>query len=315
MRRSFVAVLMIGLACMSAHGQQTGASAPQAGTGVSQSTSEFPDKPELIRRIALYESAVQNAHVGDAKLAKLYLELGGLYGDAALYAKSEDAMRRAVALLRSGPQDELADAIGHLAMLHVAMGEMRDAEKEQLEALRIRESVGDPAGIAKSWSDVADVYIRERKYKQALDYAQKAMDAIGNDAKVDVKDRVAVRQTLAYALSGDKDFARAIPLLKDAIELSKNSFGEDSLEVGVGYYLLGYTAWQAGDIKNAAEWMGRGITRMKVDMGWGHPLYVSMVNQYAQFLRKQGLMEAADAEQREVRQAQSVVDARSFTGR
>ena len=66
---------------------------------------------------------------------------------------------------------------------------------------------------------------------------------------------------------------------------------------------------------DAAEWMGRGINRMKVDMGWGHPLYVNSVNQYALFLRKQGQMEAADSAQREVRQAQSVVDVRSFTGR
>jgi tetratricopeptide (TPR) repeat protein len=306
MRHVLVAVLIVGLAGMSANAQQTGG---------SHSASEFPDKPELLRRIALYESAVQNAHVDNAKLAKIYLELGGLYGDVAMYPKAEDAMQHAVALLRSGPQDQLADALGHLAVVHIVMGELRDAEKEQLEALRVRESVGDPAGIAKSWSDVADVYIKERNYKKALDYAQKAMDALGNDAEVSVTDRIAVRQTLAYAFSGNKDFARAIPLLKDAIELSKTSFGENSLEVGVGYYLLGYTAWQGGDTIDAAEWMGRGINRMKVDMGWGHPLYVNAMSQYALFLRKQGQMEAADSAQREVRRAQSVVDVRSFTGR
>jgi hypothetical protein len=36
-----------------------------------------------------------------------------------MYPKAENLMRRWISLLRSGPQDELAEAISHLAVLHI----------------------------------------------------------------------------------------------------------------------------------------------------------------------------------------------------
>jgi tetratricopeptide (TPR) repeat protein len=317
MNRSYVAVLMIGLAGVSASAQQTGNALKTSGA-MPQRDGELADKPELLRRIAVYEAAAQQeaaAHSGNEKLAKIYMGLGALYGDVAMYAKAQDAMQRGISLLRNGPQSDLAEAMGHLAVLYIAMGKLSESEKVELDALRIRETVGDPVGIAQTWNDLADVYVKQRQFKKAAFYGEKSMEAFGDDPKVDVADRIAVRQTLGYAFCLDKDCGRGLPLLKDAVEMSKGRYGADSLEVGVAYYLLGYAAWQAGDMNDAADWMERGINRMKVEMGWGHPVYLNAVSQYAQFLRKQGLTEAAATAQREVRQAQSVVDARSFTGR
>jgi len=318
MIRSLAAVLMLGLAAGPAHGQQSTSSAQRTSEAVPRSKVEFPARPELLRQIALYEAAAQRAdteHWTDESLVKIYSHLGGLYEDAAMYLKSEAAMRRAIALLRTGQQNELAAEIGHLAVLHIAIGELREAENEQLEALRVRESVREPLGIAQTWNDLADVYIKQRHYKKAMDYARRAMEVLGDDPKVDVAERILVRQTLAYALCGERHCAPAVPLLKDAIELAKSSFGADSLEVGVGDYLLGYACWQSGDLVDAAEWMERGTARMRVDMGWGHPVYVNAMSQYARFLRERGQVEAAVTAEREVRQAEAVVDVRSFTGR
>jgi tetratricopeptide (TPR) repeat protein len=224
-------------------------------------------------------------------------------------------MLRAISLPRAGPQDELAEEIGHLAVLHVAMGELREAERNQMEALAIRESVGDPTGIALTWNDLADLYIKNRQYKKALDYAQRAMRVLADRPDVGASDRIAVRQTLAFALCGTGNCEKAIPLLKDALELSKSSFGADSLPVGIDEYLLGYAYWQSGNLHDAAEWMGQGIARMKVDLGWGHTIYVNALRQYAKFLQKTGQTEAAASADIEVHQAEALVDARSFTKR
>ena len=177
MIRSFglMASVML-MALVPANGQQAGVSAVQTGASSAHSDAEFPSKPELLKRIALYEDAERNAertHPGMDSMVKIYQNLAALYEDAAMYTKSEDVMRREIALLRSGPQDRLANAIGHLAVLHIAMGDFRQAEKDNLEALRIRESAGDAVGVALSWTDLADLYVKERHFKQALDYAQK----------------------------------------------------------------------------------------------------------------------------------------------
>jgi tetratricopeptide (TPR) repeat protein len=292
--------------------------AQQEASTTAQIEPKFPDKTEIMRRIDLYESAAHRAVPGDVpneSLVKIYTNLGALYEDVALYLKAEDAMRHTVALLRAGPQDQLADAIGHLAALHIAMNETHQAEKELLEAIRIRESAGDPVGIAECDIDLANLYARLGHYKQAVDHAQKAEAVIADDPKVGADSRIAARESLANALCGIHQCERAIPLLQDAIQLARESFGPDSLSVGIGYYLLGNAEWQAGNPRLAEELMKRGTDRMRVELGWGHVIYVNAMAQYAKLLRQRGEVEAASAAQHEVRQAADVVDARSFTAR
>jgi len=278
----------------------------------------FPDKPTLLRGIEINEAALEKAwstHASNEILVKIYSNLGGLYEDASLYLKSEDAMRHAISLLRTGPQDQLADEFGHLGMLHVAMDEQGEAVKDQLAALRIRESIGDPIGIALSRNDLADVYIKERRYNKALDLAQASYDVLAENSRVAPTDRIGSYETLAYALCGIHQCDRAIALLQSAIQLASASFGADSLSVGLVTYLLGDSYWKNGDLNRAADLMRRGTDRMKQDMGWGHAMYLNAMAQYAKLLRQRGEVEAASAAQREVRQAADVVDARSFTGR
>ena len=322
MIRSFAGVLgvlgllSIGLMGVSASGQQAGASSSAPSQAEAQNEAKFPDRPELLRRIALYEAAIRNAettHAATEILVTIYANLAALYEDAGMYSKSEDVMRREISVLRSGPLDELADAVGHLAVLHIAMGDPRQAEKDDFEALRIRESVGDPVRVALTWTNLAAVYVRERRPKKALDYAQKAMAVLADDPKVEVADRIEVRHALAYALCALKECGQAIPLLKEALALQASVYGADSLLVGTGTYLLGYTYWQNGEMDKAAYCMGRGTARMKVELGWGHTIYLNAMTQYAKFLRERGQMEAATTAEREIKMANAVVDARTLS--
>jgi tetratricopeptide (TPR) repeat protein len=279
---------------------------------------KFPTKPAIMRSIDAHEAAAHQAQAANASnesIAKIYRNLGTLYESVDMYPKAEDSLSHAVALLRTGPQDQLADVIGLLATLHSTMNETRKAESEHREALKIRETIGSPLGIAESQNDLAAVYVRERHYKQAMDYATKAEAAIANDLKAPPDSRIAVRETLANALCGLHQCERAIPLLQDAIQLSRESFGDDSLSVGIASYLLGYAEWHNGNQLLAEELMKRGTDRMKVGFGFGHMVYAGAMEQYAKLLQERGEVEAASAVQRELRQVADVVDARSFTAR
>jgi tetratricopeptide (TPR) repeat protein len=315
MIRRLIVVLIVGLATCPANAQQAEMS-PQLSRHETQ--RGFPDKAELLRRIGLNEIAIQRleaAHADSTGRVEVYLQLGRLYEDAGMYLKSEDALQRAVSLLETGPQDRLAEAIGQLAGVHDLMGKLREAEREQLEALRISARIGNPLGTARIWNDLADLYLKQRRYKMAAKYAQRAMDVLGNRSEVAPQDRIAVRQTLGFALCRIRQCANAIRLLQDALELAKRHFGDDSLAVGAGYYLLGFASWQNGNRSDAAEWMQRGTMRMKVDLGWGQAIYVNAMRQYARFLLEQGQFDASMAAESEVKQAEAVVDARSITGR
>jgi len=318
MIRSLIAAIVIGLTAGSATSQQTPMVTSQAIGNASPVEPVFPDKPEAMRLIALKETAAQQAeasHSSDQARLKIYRELGALYESVAMYKKSENAVQRAIALLRKGPQDQLADEVAFLAVVHFGMGQAHEAEKEQLEALRIRESIGDPIGAALAQSDLAAIYVRQHHFKKAVEFAQKSMDVIGDNAAVSAADRVSVRETLATALCEVNECARGIPLLKDAVELAGKTFGPDSGLAGLGLYLLGTAYWHIGDIADAADCMQRGTAEMKVHLGWGHPSYVGAMTHYVAFLRQRGQLEAAAVAESEIVRLNSVVDVNTFTSR
>jgi hypothetical protein len=97
--------------------------------------------------------------------------------------------------------------------------------------------------------------------------------------------------------------------------LAKGGFGAESLPVALARYHLGYAYWQNGDMSAAEVWMEQGTEGMRAQFGWGHPIYLDAMQQYATFLRQRGQLEAASTAEREVKRAESVVDARSFTAR
>jgi tetratricopeptide (TPR) repeat protein len=319
MRRYLIAVLVVGLLVEFAAGQQVGqgegGSAQPKSAEASKKKVELPDRPEMLRRIALYEEAARRAEAappGDGSLVKIYLGLGLMYANLAMYPRSEEVTRRAVRLLRDGAPSDLAEATSDLARLHLSMGEFRQAEREESESLRLRERVGDPVAIARSWNQLAAVYLKRHQNKKAMEFAQKAMGVLGDGPRVDPVDRIGVRFTLAKALCESRECGRAIPLLKEAIELSKDTYGTDGLPVGFCNFLLGYAYWRSGDMDEASVWMERGTTGMKAELGWGHPGYLDALTQYAEFLRERGRKEAAVAVEREVKQAQAVVDVRAL---
>jgi tetratricopeptide (TPR) repeat protein len=297
------------------HAQQPPA-AP-APTQANADPSVLP-QAELLRRIDLYETALHKPgidRIDDASVARVYASLGNCYLDLAMYLKAEDAMHHAIALMRSGPQATLADEIGQLAGLHFVMGDPKLAEKAEMEALQIRQQIGDPVGIALAWNDLANLYIGQRQFSKALDYAQRAMPALASNPSVQASDRIAIRQTLASALCGMHQCDRGIPLLQQALSLARDNFGADSLAAGVSSYMLGYGYWQNGQMDAAADYMQRGTERMKQDWDWGYTLYVKAVEQYAKFLHQRGQTESATLEERELRHMTETVDARSFVGR
>jgi tetratricopeptide (TPR) repeat protein len=274
-------------------------------------------KQELLRRIALAESIVrraESAHLGNAELSKAYLQLGLLYQDAAQLGRSEEALKRAVSLLRQSPSpgEDQAAALAQLGSLHVAMWKLRESEKECLEALEIRKKLGDPLHLAQSRINLAVLYLAKQKYEKAKDLARQAEAELITNQRAEVVERIEARLTLAEAMCYLKDCPSAIPLLRAALDDARSTLQPEDFPVGMSNFLLGYAYWKSGDMSRAEEYLRRGTALMNTQLGWGHPTYVSALRQYAQFLHENREPESASVIERRIRQAEAVVDVHSI---
>ncbi len=276
---------------------------------------EYSSRDELLRQIKVCEDAFRHAqteHAADGALGEIDVVLGGVYEDAGMYTQAELTFQQALKLLRDSPPVDRANALREFAILDTLIGKTRDAEKKERDSIALFEAAGDPKEAAYARVTLANTEVKERNFAQAAADAKLAAEAIGDGVETHPVDVVAAQQTLGFALAKTGRCGEAVSVLKHAIDLAKRAFGEDSLPVGVDYYLLGHSAWECDDPGDAAAWMQRGIERMKRDLGWGQAVYLEDVGEYARFLRQRGQVEQAAAEEREVRMANSVVDAREM---
>jgi tetratricopeptide (TPR) repeat protein len=274
-------------------------------------------KQELVRQIALQEEAVRKAeaaHATDVELARRYAGLGVSYENLAQWARSEAAVERAVSLVRHTPEpsEELAEFLTQLGSLHLAMGKLRESEKEELEGLKLREKLGDHLQMARSWNNLAELFLMQKKFEKARDVAQKAVAEVVANKQADVSDRIVARSVLSMAMCYLKNCPSAIPLLKDAIDEAKAKMHQDDFPIGLVDFLLGYAYWKSGNMSDAGPHMQDGTAAMNRQLGWGHPAYLNALKQYERFLREDRQVAAAEVIQHKIRQAESVVDVHSI---
>jgi tetratricopeptide (TPR) repeat protein len=285
-------------------------------TGAASNTADAL-KQNLIGRIALAEAAVRQAeaaHESTVVLSRTYVQLGLCYQSAAQWGRAEAALDHAVSLRRQRFESgaDLATALSQLGTLHVMMDKLRDSEREEEEALKLRLGIGDPLQIARSRYKLAILYLAKQKYEKARDLARQAEAEINRNGRADVFDRVTARVTLAEALCDLKDWPSAISLLKAALDEAKAMLHPYDFPVGLSNFLLGYAYWKSGNMSEAEEYMKTGTDQMSVQLGWRHPAYVRALTFYARFLHDNRQVEAANIVERRIHQAEAVVDVHSI---
>jgi tetratricopeptide (TPR) repeat protein len=281
---------------------------PYAGAPVREVSGVSSTDTGQIDLLMATIQAAEKGHAPAYTLAPLYHRLSSEFAKLGAYTQAEVALRHASVLLRKGPPQQLAQVLTELSVLDVAIGDVHKARKDQMQALRIRKELGDARELALVWNDVAELDIRLGKFSAALSYARKAMTVVALDLSVSAHDRIAVRQTLGFALCGAGEARDAVPVLKDAIQLAQTAYGSESLDSGVAEYALGYAYWQSGEPATAGMWMRQALAVMKANRDWGSGPYLRFLTQYAAFLRQQGNEQAALSAEREIRIADSIVD-------
>jgi len=166
--------------------------------------------------------------------------------------------------------------------------------------------------IARSRSDLAILYLTKQKNGKSRDLARQAAAEFAANERADALDRITARFTLSEAVCALKQCPSVIPLLKMALDEAKATLQPDDFSIGLGTYLLGYAYWKSGRMFEAEEYLKRGTAQMNVQLGWRHPVYLRALRGYAQFLRENQQIEVANIVERQIRQAEAVVNVHSI---
>lgn len=276
-------------------------------------------KEDLQKQIAMYESASSHAKIPEMAAlpaGQIWLRLGTLYEDAGMYAQSEGAYERALRLLTVAPISEpnLATAIDNLGTLYMETGNLTEAESAELKALKIREDAGLKSDIPRSWYHLATLYLREHRPQNAQGLAQQAKDAFFADANTFPEDRIGSLLLLASSHCQLHEYPAAIAELQNALQTAKETYGAETFPTGFTDFLLGYAFWKNGDRSSAGELMQRGVEIMNKEFGWGHPDYLPVMTQYAQFLREEHRKDEARSMEEQVKRMQAQLNSNPAYG-
>jgi hypothetical protein len=90
------------------------------------------------------------------------------------------------------------------------------------------------------------------------------------------------------------DAIGTIEMSEKAIESTDRSA---SFEAGFVAFLHGYICWKSGDSAPAGALMEHGADIVRRQLGWEHPVYLRMMDQYTRFLRSRSGKKAARQQQ------------------
>ena len=219
-------------------------------------------------------------------VGRMWERLAEDYEDAGQYEKAESAYNQALKLFGVSPRmaRDYAGALESLAGLKLILNNYDAAESCRAQALSVMEETGDKVGIARTKALLAEVYLSERKYKNARQIGTEAYNEMVS--LKDSDDRIVgtlVSLTFASAESGQP--GEALERGRKAEARALSTLPADCELIGEAHMALGYAEWKAGMLEGPDEEMREGIRVLKRWTTPGHSYMVWALSLYSTYLK------------------------------
>ncbi len=249
--------------------------------------SQHGDYARLIEVARTYAEDPQRSGA-ERGLAWIYVGFG--LQELSRYAESVTAYERSFQLLDHHPETarDFAVAMTALATLYVDLGQPEEARPLLNKSLRLYEGMGDHAGLAIVWMNLASLASKsnaERDTRKDLAHAKEEsqqVHGLGNDYEASILSAEAW-----LALRGH-DASAAIVGYQHCLELLLPVHGAGHPLIGHTYMEMGKAYLAEGDAVRGEEHMRKGLGILKTALGDSHPQYLLGEVIYAQLLDAKG---------------------------
>jgi tetratricopeptide (TPR) repeat protein len=281
--------------------------------------AQIMTRDDVQKQIGVYEEASRHTSgpsVPPLQAGRTWWRLGTLYQDAGMYGKAEPAFERALRLLEVAPVSvpDLATAIDDFGTLYLQMGNVKEAERAELKALKMRDQANIKEGLPKSWYHLAILYLHKHRSRKAREFAERSVTAFSADPNAIPEDKIGSLLVLSSALCQQHRYVQAITNLQSTLRITRETYGPDRLPTGMSGFLLGYAYWKNRDFADASDLMQRGTEILGKELGWGHPAYLAVMTEYAHFLRAEHRQDLARTIEQQVENSRAELSAKSAYG-
>jgi hypothetical protein len=169
------------------------------------------------------------------------------------------------------------------------------------KAFAIRSGLGNPVDLARSHEHLAEILLAQRRFKSAQEHAQSAADMLTAssepaynkvlpDPAVQVPMKpgntlLAAYITLTYAQCKQSAITDCLRSAQMADEIVTRNFAPVSLERAHADLALAFADWKNGKIETADGSFQAGLAMMKKVLGETHPVVVTSMIGYRDFLK------------------------------
>ena len=274
---------------------------PLAGQGIAQDRAESQlQQAGRLRQTGKLQQAVElllpmvqpNAHAlpeGEAGVA--WNLLGSTYQDMEQYNNARRCYETAIAKLKDDPAERLpyAAAMDNLGSVELAEHQLNASKAMRIRALRLYQSMGDHAGVARTASNLATVALAQGDWKAsrrniAMGF-EEAQLSTGSDGE-DWAAMYAVEGSLAMRRKGYRSAATAYQKM---IDRYIRDYGPNYSQLGTGYELLGQAEARLGENRMALSHFQQALALdERVAPGRQSIRYLQAEVDYARALRASG---------------------------
>jgi tetratricopeptide (TPR) repeat protein len=246
--------------------------------------------------LRILEPAVRSNELKNAELGRAWGLLGASYKAEAQYGLAQRAYENAIPLLKDDPLStrDYEIVLRSSGATYREMGQLRPAEKLQLQSLRLSEKNHDHAEIARDCAGLAEISLDRKHLEEGKRYIARSEEESRLTEEFDDDDRAYLAQVQGLIALEDGDMREAIHHYQHSVDLFSNRYGENFALTGWGHILLGNAYSRDGAQDMALEETQRGVTILKRTVGINDPRYAVAEVLYAGVLNTSGQHAAAD---------------------
>ncbi len=224
--------------------------------------------------------------------------LGDAYRAIGRFDRADDALQWALDTRLSlfGPNDlSVAETLNHLSMLRRREGRLTEAEKFQMEALRIRRHVlGDHPDTAESLNNLGTLMMPMHRFAEAETHFREAIEMSRRTASMTDFNAASGLGNLASALVGQGRIEDSVIARKQSIDLYRSHPGQQEVSLAVQLCNLAETmeAFQK-DYKGAESALREALEIRRRILSPSHPELLDALDTHSRVLAR--LDRTADA--------------------